>query len=69
MTTRIYTIMGGQFTPTDPVRCPHYAQFASRLDRIHFDGIYWTFFFLVIGILFVSSWIYQSYVANGGRYP
>ncbi|KAI2615555.1 hypothetical protein GGS26DRAFT_597183 [Hypomontagnella submonticulosa] len=52
--------MGGQFTPTDPVRCPHYAQFASRLDRIHFDGIYWTFFFLVIGILFVSSWIYQS---------
>ncbi|OTA99793.1 hypothetical protein M426DRAFT_27188 [Hypoxylon sp. CI-4A] len=52
--------MGGQFTPYDPQRCPHYAQFASHLDRIHFDGIYWTFFFLVIGILFVSSWIYQS---------
>ncbi|KAI1386738.1 uncharacterized protein F4822DRAFT_325399 [Hypoxylon trugodes] len=52
--------MGGQFTPYDPLRCPHYAQFASGLDRIHFDGIYWTFFFTVIGILFVSSWIYQS---------
>ncbi|KAI8965586.1 hypothetical protein F5Y11DRAFT_295634 [Daldinia sp. FL1419] len=52
--------MGGQFTPLDPLRCPHYAQFASGLDRIHFDGIYWTLFFLVIGILFVSSWIYQS---------
>ncbi|KAI0111747.1 hypothetical protein F4814DRAFT_364918 [Daldinia grandis] len=52
--------MGGQFTPFDPLRCPHYAQFASRLDRIHFDGIYWTLFFLVIGILFASSWVYQS---------
>ncbi|KAI0852778.1 hypothetical protein F5Y00DRAFT_272425 [Daldinia vernicosa] len=52
--------MGGQFTPFDPLRCPHYAQFASGLDRIHFDGIYWTLFFLVIGILFVSSWVYQS---------
>ncbi|KAI1137773.1 hypothetical protein F5Y05DRAFT_61760 [Hypoxylon sp. FL0543] len=52
--------MGGQFTPYDPLRCPHYAQFAAGLDRVHFDGIYWTLFFLVIGILFVSSWIYQS---------
>ncbi|KAI1798824.1 hypothetical protein F4811DRAFT_569109 [Daldinia bambusicola] len=52
--------MGGQFTPLDPLRCPHYAQFAAGLDRAHFDGIYWTLFFLVIGILFVSSWIYQS---------
>ncbi|KAI0388069.1 hypothetical protein F5Y04DRAFT_16953 [Hypomontagnella monticulosa] len=52
--------MGGQFTPTDPVRCPHYAHFAAGLDRVHFDGLYWTFFFLVICILFVSSWIYQS---------
>ncbi|KAI1379604.1 hypothetical protein F4677DRAFT_337703 [Hypoxylon crocopeplum] len=52
--------MGGQFTPYDPVRCPHYAQFAAGLDRPHFDGIYWTFFFMVIGILFISSWIYQS---------
>ncbi|KAI1470886.1 uncharacterized protein F4812DRAFT_456896 [Daldinia caldariorum] len=54
--------MGGQFSPFDPLRCPHYAQFASRLDRTHFDGIYWTLFFLVICILFVSSWVYQSYV-------
>ncbi|KAI0152148.1 hypothetical protein F4776DRAFT_14620 [Hypoxylon sp. NC0597] len=52
--------MGGQFTPYDPLRCPHYAQFAAELDRVHFDGIYWTLFFLVIGTLFVSSWIYQS---------
>ncbi|OTA75605.1 hypothetical protein M434DRAFT_268525 [Hypoxylon sp. CO27-5] len=52
--------MGGQFTPYDPLRCPHYAQFAAELDRVHFDCIYWTLFFLVIGTLFVSSWIYQS---------
>ncbi|KAI1658374.1 hypothetical protein F4813DRAFT_47188 [Daldinia decipiens] len=52
--------MGGQFSPVDPLRCPHYAQFASGLDRIHFDGIYWTLFFLVIFILFASSWVYQS---------
>ncbi|KAI2783324.1 hypothetical protein F4815DRAFT_442197 [Daldinia loculata] len=52
--------MGGQFTPFDPLRCPHYAQFASGLDRMHFDGIYWTLFFLVIVILFASSWVYQS---------
>ncbi|KAI0172185.1 hypothetical protein GGR52DRAFT_573325 [Hypoxylon sp. FL1284] len=55
--------MGGQFTPTDPVRCPHYAQFASELDRVHFDGIYWTLFFMTIICLFVSSWIYQSTMA------
>ncbi|KAF3061057.1 hypothetical protein GL218_03711 [Daldinia childiae] len=52
--------MGGQFTPFDPLRCPHYAQFASGLDRIHFDGIYWALFFLVIVILFAASWVYQS---------
>ncbi|KAI0841209.1 hypothetical protein F5Y06DRAFT_215616 [Hypoxylon sp. FL0890] len=52
--------MGGQFSPYDSLRCPHYAQFAADLDRVHFDGIYWTLFFLVIGTLFVSSWIYQS---------
>ncbi|XXG98902.1 hypothetical protein Hte_005233 [Hypoxylon texense] len=52
--------MGGQFTPLDPVRCPHYAQFAAGLDRAHFDGIYWTLFILVVICLFVSSWVYQS---------
>ncbi|KAI1776640.1 hypothetical protein F4818DRAFT_355335 [Hypoxylon cercidicola] len=54
--------MGGQFAPTDPVRCPHYAQFASGLDRRHFDGVYWTLFILVIICLFVSSWVYQSII-------
>ncbi|KAI2464565.1 hypothetical protein F4781DRAFT_67456 [Annulohypoxylon bovei var. microspora] len=52
--------MGGQFSPKDPLRCSHYAQFAAHLDRRHFDGIYWTFFFLVVFVLFVASWIYQS---------
>ncbi|KAI1098901.1 hypothetical protein F4804DRAFT_103194 [Jackrogersella minutella] len=52
--------MGGQFSSKDQQRCSHYAHFAAKLDRIHFDGIYWTLFFLVICILFVSSWIYQS---------
>ncbi|KAI1206490.1 uncharacterized protein F4807DRAFT_463701 [Annulohypoxylon truncatum] len=52
--------MGGQFSPKDPMRCPHYARFAAHLERPQFDGIYWTFFFSVIFILFVSSWIYQS---------
>ncbi|KAI0889282.1 uncharacterized protein GGS22DRAFT_69515 [Annulohypoxylon maeteangense] len=52
--------MGGQFSPKDPKRCPHYARFAAHLDRPQFDGIYWTFFCSVILILFVSSWIFQS---------
>ncbi|KAH9887870.1 hypothetical protein F4778DRAFT_773722 [Xylariomycetidae sp. FL2044] len=51
--------MGGQFSDVDPVRCQHYAAFASSLDRVHFDAIYWTMFFLVIGSLFVASWSYQ----------
>ncbi|KAI2621211.1 hypothetical protein GGR54DRAFT_92676 [Hypoxylon sp. NC1633] len=52
--------MGGQFTEYDDERCPHYAQFAANLNRVDFDVIYWLFFFTVIGILFVASWIYQS---------
>ncbi|KAI8623009.1 hypothetical protein F5Y19DRAFT_468854 [Xylariaceae sp. FL1651] len=51
--------MGGQFSSGDSERCMHYAKFASELDRIHFDALYWTFFFVVIGSLFLSSWIYQ----------
>ncbi|KAI1263755.1 hypothetical protein F5Y18DRAFT_115596 [Xylariaceae sp. FL1019] len=51
--------MGGQFSQIDTERCQHYAAFASHLDRIHFDALYWTFFFLVIGSLFVASWIFQ----------
>ncbi|ETS87357.1 hypothetical protein PFICI_01185 [Pestalotiopsis fici W106-1] len=44
----------------DEAKCRHYAQFMYRLDRIHFDALYWSLFFVVIGILFVASWIYQS---------
>ncbi|KAI1811468.1 hypothetical protein GGS20DRAFT_593136 [Poronia punctata] len=51
--------MGGQFTPVDPARCPHYAGFASHLDRTHFDALYWTLFFLVILALFSASWVFQ----------
>ncbi|KAI1342460.1 hypothetical protein F5Y15DRAFT_304941 [Xylariaceae sp. FL0016] len=51
--------MGGQFTPYDPERCPHYAQSFQKLDRVHFDGLYWSCFLLVICALFLSSWIYQ----------
>ncbi|KAI0597742.1 hypothetical protein F4775DRAFT_216640 [Biscogniauxia sp. FL1348] len=51
--------MGGQFAEIDPAQCSHYARFTQHLDRVHFDALYWTFFFLVIGILFLASWIYQ----------
>ncbi|ORY62215.1 uncharacterized protein BCR38DRAFT_517587 [Pseudomassariella vexata] len=51
--------MGGQFTPYDPARCEHYAHFAARLDRVHFDALYWVFFFSIIAVLFLASWIYQ----------
>ncbi|KAI0872698.1 hypothetical protein GGS24DRAFT_491284 [Hypoxylon argillaceum] len=51
--------MGGQFSDEDPTRCPHYAQFASNLQRIHVDVLYWTFFLLVIVALFTASWLFQ----------
>ncbi|CAJ2512741.1 Uu.00g008600.m01.CDS01 [Anthostomella pinea] len=51
--------MGGQFTPYDDVRCRHYAAFTSHLTRFHFDVMYWVLFLLVIGTLFLASWIYQ----------
>ncbi|KAI1126189.1 hypothetical protein F5Y10DRAFT_267323 [Nemania abortiva] len=51
--------MGGQFSNEDPNRCPHYAQFASNLERIHLDVLYWTFFLLVTIALFTASWIFQ----------
>ncbi|KAI0146584.1 hypothetical protein BJ166DRAFT_502387 [Pestalotiopsis sp. NC0098] len=44
----------------DEEKCRHYAQFMYKLDRIHFDALYWSLFFVVIGTLFVASWIYQS---------
>lgn len=44
----------------DEEKCKHYAQFMYKLDRIHFDALYWSLFFVVIGTLFVASWIYQS---------
>ncbi|KAI1426392.1 hypothetical protein F5Y12DRAFT_794288 [Xylaria sp. FL1777] len=51
--------MAGNFDHQDPSRCQHYAQFASSLDRIHLEALYWTFFFLVIMALFSSSWFFQ----------
>lgn len=50
------------FGQASPEKCQYYAHVTSGLDRIHFDAIYWSLFFFVIGLLFVSSWIYQSYV-------
>lgn len=47
----------------DEAKCEHYAHFTHELDRIHFDTLYWSLFFVVIGILFAASWIYQSYVS------
>lgn len=44
----------------DDAKCEHYAHFTHELDRIHFDALYWSLFFVVIGTLFVASWIYQS---------
>ncbi|KAK9771823.1 hypothetical protein SCAR479_11463 [Seiridium cardinale] len=44
----------------DEAKCQHYAHFTHELDRIHFDALYWSLFFFVIGTLFVASWIYQS---------
>ncbi|KAI0484868.1 hypothetical protein GGR56DRAFT_47551 [Xylariaceae sp. FL0804] len=55
----LLTAEDSKFSEYDPVRCEHYAAFAHRLKRVHFDALYWTFFFLVIFALFLSSWIYQ----------
>jgi hypothetical protein len=50
------------FGQASPEKCNYYAHVTHGLDRIHFDAIYWSLFFFVIGILFAASWIYQSYV-------
>jgi ABC-type multidrug transport system permease subunit len=50
--------MGGYFTPKDPVRCPHYALFASHLERWQFDILYWTLFAFNLMVLFFASWFY-----------
>ncbi|KAK4242387.1 hypothetical protein C8A03DRAFT_40356 [Achaetomium macrosporum] len=52
--------MAGGFNPIDPVRCEHYAGFASHLDRRSFDFIYWFLFAAVICMLFLSSWKYSG---------
>ncbi|KAK1972692.1 hypothetical protein LY78DRAFT_238706 [Colletotrichum sublineola] len=46
------------FTPTDPVRCAHYARFASHLDRWHFELLYWLFFVFNLFLLFLAAWNY-----------
>ncbi|GJC80101.1 hypothetical protein CT0861_08691 [Colletotrichum tofieldiae] len=46
------------FTPYDPVRCAHYARFASHLDRWQFDLLYWLLFVFNLFILFLAAWNY-----------
>ncbi|KAF6844711.1 hypothetical protein CMUS01_00777 [Colletotrichum musicola] len=46
------------FTPYDPVRCAHYARFASHLDRWQFDLLYWLLFVFNLFILFLAAWGY-----------
>ncbi|KAJ3948172.1 uncharacterized protein N0V96_002415 [Colletotrichum fioriniae] len=46
------------FTPYDPVRCEHYARFASHLDRWQFDVMYWLLFVFNLFILFLAAWNY-----------
>ncbi|KAK3336004.1 hypothetical protein B0T19DRAFT_25498 [Cercophora scortea] len=52
--------MAGGFSPIDPVRCAHYAAFASHLGRREFDAIYWILFIFVISMLFLASWQYST---------
>ncbi|KAM7209328.1 hypothetical protein V8F20_000378 [Naviculisporaceae sp. PSN 640] len=52
--------MAGGFSPVDPVRCDHYAAFASHLGRREFDWIYWCLFIFVILMLFLASWQYSG---------
>jgi len=53
----------------DATKCRHYAQFASRLDAIHFDILYWFLFLLVVLMLFCSSWYYGRYVGPPSPAP
>ncbi|TDZ26226.1 hypothetical protein Cob_v001033 [Colletotrichum orbiculare MAFF 240422] len=46
------------FTPYDPVRCAHYARFASHLDRWQFDLLYWLLFVFNLFVLFFAAWAY-----------
>ncbi|KAI0136346.1 hypothetical protein BJ170DRAFT_677224 [Xylariales sp. AK1849] len=61
--------MTGHFTPYDPARCEFYAHFTHRLNRVHFEAVYWTLFITVIVILFLTSWLYQRTMrqANIGK--
>ncbi|EJT73382.1 hypothetical protein GGTG_10223 [Gaeumannomyces tritici R3-111a-1] len=43
----------------DPQQCLHYAQFASRLDRWHFDFLYWVLFATNILLLSIASFWYS----------
>ncbi|KZZ88199.1 hypothetical protein AAL_08181 [Moelleriella libera RCEF 2490] len=42
----------------DPQLCVKYAQFASRLNRLHFKSIYWSMFITNLLLLFFGSWLY-----------
>lgn len=43
-------------------QCMHYAQFASNLDRWHFDFLYWILFATNIFLLSLASFWYSRYV-------
>ncbi|CRK27303.1 hypothetical protein BN1723_003474 [Verticillium longisporum] len=47
------------FTPIDPPRCAHYAQFASHLERWQFDLVYWALFIFNLFILFGAAYGYS----------
>lgn len=51
--------MAGHFSGTDEERCEHYAPFLSHLRRNQLDALYWCLFFLVLGSLFLASWVFQ----------
>ncbi|KAH8675317.1 hypothetical protein BX600DRAFT_534798 [Xylariales sp. PMI_506] len=47
-------------------RCAYYAQFTHHLDRVTFDGLFWSSFFAVILILFIASSLYQGLMRYRG---
>jgi len=39
--------------------CQHYAGFMAHLEGHHFTALYWSLFFLVIFMLFVTAGVFQ----------
>ncbi|KAJ0388421.1 hypothetical protein COL922a_000225 [Colletotrichum nupharicola] len=55
------------FTPYDPIRCAHYARFASHLDRWQSDLLYWLLFVFNLFILFLAAWGYTRLKTKTGN--